>query len=75
MTYGEKVIRTDLNASNNSEVQTIKNLFASHIDKIWKSLEDVDQFDEKYNIKLKLTEKVTDKLEDVAMYYIKLLTA
>lgn len=34
MTYGEQIIRTDFNASNDSEVQRVKNLFAKLIDEV-----------------------------------------
>ena len=65
MTKGEKIVRTDFNVSGDNEITKIKNLFAKLIDDV--ELIRVNDG--------RLVAMVQTKLEDVAMYYVKLLTA
>lgn len=64
-TKGEQLVRVSFNATGDSEIDRIKKLFAGLIN-------DVETIKEKDP---RLAAMVVTKLEDVAMYYVKLLTA
>lgn len=69
-TYGEKIVRTDFNVTNNNNVATLKTRLAEDIN-LCNTLAKIDPFDDK----TRLYDKAIEHLELASMYAVKAATA